>query len=283
MAVPPPPPPARDEFPRWPLWLPVAGLACGLTFGLLGVSVLAGVLKAGGVDADVDSPGLTAAGTVIIDIAVVIATLLFAGLVARPRAWHLGLRGAPLKFTLSIAGMGVGAFFLFSLAYGLIVRPKDPQKVVDQLGADNNTLLLVVGALVVIVVAPICEELFFRGFLYRVLRLRMGFWVAGVLDGLVFGLVHASSTSISALPVLAFLGLVFCYVYERTGTLYATIALHALNNTISYGVVTDNGWAAALGVGGVMIGACLVAVARSPRGEPRQPAGAPALDGAVTG
>ena len=251
---------AGDGFPRWPLWLPVVGLAAGLMFGLLGVSILAGATGAAA-----DSPGLTAGGTVLVDLSIVGATLLLAGLVAPPRPWQVGLRGAPLGFTAGIAAIGIFSFFLFSLVYAAIVRPDDPQKVVDDLGADSNTLLLVSGALVVIVVAPICEEIFFRGFLYRVLRMRMTFWLAAVIDGLLFGLVHASSTTLAALPILAFLGLVFCYVYERTGTLFATIALHALNNTISYGATTDNGWAAALSVGAVMIVLCTVGVARGPR------------------
>src|SRR3954468_2830556 len=188
MDLAPPPPP--QPFPRWPLWLPVAGLACGLTFGLLVVSIIAGASGA-----DADSPGLTAAGTVVVDVSIVVATLLFAGLIAPPRPWQLGLRGAPLKFTAAIAAIGIAAFFLFSLVYAAIVRPDEPQKVVDDLGADTSTLLLVSGALVVIVVAPLCGELFFRGFLFRVLRLRASFWVAGVIDGLLFGVVHASSTS----------------------------------------------------------------------------------------
>lgn len=265
---PPPPPVDPDAPPRWPLWLPVAGLLCGLTFGFLGVSVLSGILSASGVNDAASSPGLTAAGTVIIDVSVVVACLLFAGMVARPRAWQLGLRGAPLKMTGAIAAIGVLAFFLFSLVYSALVRPDEPQKVVDDLGADTNTLLLVTGALVVIAVAPVCEELFFRAFLYRVLRLRMSVWLAAGIDGLLFGLVHASSTSLTALPILAFLGIVFCYVYERTGTLFATIALHALNNTISYGVATDNGWVASLAVGGAVIGACILGIARLPRGVP---------------
>jgi membrane protease YdiL (CAAX protease family) len=267
---PPPDPPDPNAPPRWPLWLPVAGLLSGLTAGFLGISVLSGILSASGVRDPAGSPGLTAAGTVIIDLCVVLGCLLFAGLVARPRPWHLGLRGAPLKPTLAIAGIGVLSFFLFSLVYSALVRPDEPQKVVDDLGADTNTVLLVAGALVVIAVAPICEELFFRAFLYRVLRIRMSVWFAAGIDGLVFGIVHASSTSLTALPILAFLGFVFCYVYERTGTLFATIALHALNNTISYGVATHNGWVASLVVGGVVIGGCVLGVMRAPQGVPQR-------------
>src|SRR3954452_22803545 len=270
-----PPPQTSEGFPRWPLWLPLAGLGVGLTFGILAVSIIAGVTGA-----DSGSPGLTAAGTVVIDVAIVLSTLFFATLVSPPRLWHLGLRGAPLKFTAAMAAIGIFSFFLFSLVYAAIVRPEDPQKVVDDLGADSSTLLLVAGALVVIVVAPVCEELFFRAFLFRVLRLRMGFWLAAAIDGVLFGLVHASSTSLAALPILAFLGLVFCWIYERTGTLLATIAMHALNNTISYGVATDNGWSAALTIGAVMIGACIVGVARLPRGVPAA-AAPPAPPGVV--
>jgi membrane protease YdiL (CAAX protease family) len=267
---PPPPPPPADPSapPRWPLWLPLAGLACGLTAGFLGVSVLSGILSASGVKHVTSSPGLTAAGTVIIDLCVVLACLVFAAMVARPRPWHLGLRGAPLGPTATVAGIGVLSFFLFSLVYSALVRPDEPQKVVNDLGADTNTALLVVGAVVVIAVAPVCEELFFRAFLYRVLRMRMSVWLAAGIDGLVFGLVHASSTSLTALPILAFLGIVFCYVYERTGTLFATIALHALNNTISYGVATNHGWVASLVVGAVVLGGCVLGVTRAPRGAP---------------
>jgi membrane protease YdiL (CAAX protease family) len=271
---PPPPPPAAapapdsSEAPRWPLWLPLAAIAGGLAFGLMGVVILSGILRAAGVDSKGDSPGLTAAGTAIVDLAVVGACVMLAATVARPRAWHFGLRPAPLGFTAAIAGIGVLSFSLFTVIYGVIAQPKSEQKVVDNLGADTNTALLIAGALVVIVVAPVCEELFFRGFLFRVLRLRLPFWFAAVVDGVVFGIVHGTSTPISALPILAALGIVFCWVYERTGTLFATIALHALNNTVSYGANTDSGWVAALIVGAVMIAACVFAVSRSPRGAP---------------
>ena len=274
VAPPPPPPPPdqpQDPYapPRWPLWLPLAAIGCGLSAGLVIVGLLAAVLSATGVDKSGTSPGLTAGGTAIVDIAVVAACVLLAAMTARPRAWQFGLRSAPLGYTAAIAGIGVLAFFLFSLVYGAIVQPKNPQKTVENLGADTNTALLISGAVVVILVAPVCEELFFRGFLYRILRLRIPMWAAALVDGILFGIVHGSSTSISALPILAVLGIVFCWVYERTGTLFATIALHALNNTISYGATTDNGWVAALVVGAVVIGGCLIGVKRAPHGVAR--------------
>lgn len=263
----PPPPPATDAqgFPRWPLWLPVAALAGGLAWGFLMLSMLAGVLDATGIETDPDAPGLTAAGTVIIDLAVVVTAVGLAALTLRPRAWHFSLRGARLRSAAGVAGLGVCAFFLFEWIYVQIVHDKNPQTVVDDLGADRNTALAVAGAIVVIAVAPICEELFFRGFLFRVLRARLPLWIAAVADGILFGLVHGS---LVILPILAFLGIVLCYVLENTGTLFATIAIHALNNTLSYGFLTDDGWVPAVCVGVAMLAACALGVARSARGDP---------------
>jgi membrane protease YdiL (CAAX protease family) len=258
-------PPDSSAYPRWPLWLPLAALGAGLAAGLVMVGVLGGILSAAGVNTSGKSPGITVAGTLIIDVAVVAASVLLAGVVTRPRPWQFGLRGGSLGFTAKIAGIGVAAYFMFDLVYAAIAQPKSPQKVVQDLGADQSTLLLVTGALVVIVVAPVCEELFFRGLLFRVLRMRMPLWAAALIDGVLFGAVHGS---LVILPILAFLGVVLCYVYERTGTLFATIALHALNNTISYGATTNNGWVPALLVGAVVIAACVTAVARAPRPEP---------------
>src|SRR3954470_3776562 len=141
-----------DDSPRWPLWLPVAAIGCGAAFGFLALSVIAGVAHS------TKSPGITVAGTVIVDVSVVVAAVLFAGVVTPPRPWQFGLRGAPLKFAAQMAILGALAYFLFSVLYAAIVRPNNPQRVVEDLGADTNTLLLVVGALVVIVVAPVCEE-----------------------------------------------------------------------------------------------------------------------------
>jgi membrane protease YdiL (CAAX protease family) len=171
--------------------------------------------------------------------------------------------------------MGALAYFLFSVAYEAIVRPENPQKVVQDLGADNGTLLLVIGAVVVIGVAPVCEELFFRGVLFRVLRQRLPFWPAAVIDGVLFGFVHGSLVIV---PVLAVLGIVFCYVYERTGSLFPTIALHSLNNTIAYGATTHDGWVPAVVVGALVISGCVVGLMRAPR-----PAVTPGATSPVTG
>src|SRR4051794_21197641 len=100
-----------DESPRWPLWLPVAAIGCGGAFGFLALSVVAGIAHS------TKGPGITVAGTVILDVSVVVAAVLFAGIVTRPRPWQFGLRGAPLKFSAQMAVLGALAYFLFSVLY----------------------------------------------------------------------------------------------------------------------------------------------------------------------
>ena len=251
-----------DESPRWPLWLPVAAIGCGLAFGVLVQVILAGIAHR------TKAPGVVIGGTVAVDVAVVASSVMLAGLVERPRPEHFGLRRANLRFAAQIAALAALAYLLFSLLYVALVKPENPQTVVQDIGANNNDALLIVSALLVMAVVPICEEFFFRGVLYRVLRERLPFWPAALIDGVLFGFAHGSLVIV---PALAALGIAFCYVYERTGSIFPTIALHSLNNAIAFGAQTD--WAVALSAGTLVITACAYGVARGPRRDPARVTG----------
>jgi uncharacterized protein len=257
-ALPPPPsdtPATADGgFPRWPLWAPFLAVLIGATASIVIVGMLAALLQAADSSIDKDSPWLTVLSTVGLDLCVIGAIVGVAHITTKPRPWQFGLRPAPLGHAIAMAFIAVITFLAFELTYKELFNPKNPQKIVEDLGADQSTVLLVSGAIAVIVVAPVAEELLFRGFLFRVLRLRMGFWAAAVIDGALFGLVHGS---LVILPILAVLGVALCWVYERTGSLFPCIAIHALNNTIAYGGTTNHGWAAAGVAGGVMLAACV--------------------------
>ncbi len=128
----------------------------------------------------------------------------------------------------------------------------------EDLGADESTLALVAAGFVVIVVAPIAEEFFFRGFFYRALRTRLGILAAAAIDGLVFGLIHFTGPdTLELLPILGALGFMFCLVYERTGTLYTVIGIHALNNSIAYGAETETATVSVV-LGSLMLLGCMV-------------------------
>jgi uncharacterized protein len=110
-------------------------------------------------------------------------------------------------------------------------------------------------------VAPVAEEFFFRGFFYRALRSRYTVLVAALIDGLLFGVIHWDFSSAEALlivPPLAALGFIFCLVYEKTGSIYPTIALHALNNAIAFGVTVEDPWPSIVFGALVLLGCALV-------------------------
>ena len=88
-------------------------------------------------------------------------------------------------------------------------------------------------------VAPITEELFFRGFVFGVLREKIGIGAARSRPALVFGIVHVAGSPVETVGVLFILGVLLCLLYERTGSLLPCIALHALNNGISFTVTKD--------------------------------------------
>jgi membrane protease YdiL (CAAX protease family) len=126
---------------------------------------------------------------------------------------------------------------------------------VDELGEDAPLAGLAVG-LAVIVVAPVAEELFFRAFFYRALRSRLRVWSASLIDGLVFAAMHFQGPdSAVILPVIAVVGVGLCLVYERTGSLFAVIAVHAAFNTVATLAIAP---VAALVVGTLMLLACVL-------------------------
>jgi len=85
------------------------------------------------------------------------------------------------------------------------------------------------GALVTCLGAPLMEELFFRGMLFPALRAKCSFGWAAVLSGVLFGALHGNWVALLPITVL---GVLLAYLYERTGTLLASLLVHALHNGI---------------------------------------------------
>jgi uncharacterized protein len=240
------------------------------------VIVMAAAAGLASLDADKLAPGILIAATIAGDLVFVAVPVAFAAITARPRLWHFGLRRTRFWPTLGWAVLALFLWFVFSVVYEAVVDPPGKQSTADDLGVNRSAVLLVVGGFVVIVLAPIVEEFFFRGFVYRALRnglvgklgLGAGVGLAAVLDGLLFGFIHASNTPIAILPVLAVLGMAFCLVYERTGSLFAVIALHAVVNTLGYLGAAKNSLPVALGFGAAMILACILVPRFIGRGKP---------------
>lgn len=105
---------------------------------------------------------------------------------------------------------------------------------------DEPPSTLLVLTLAAVLVAPVLEELLFRGVVLRGLMLRTGFWPAAVLSSLCFGAFHATGTGIEAVPIViatAVFGLGLCVLTRRTGRLGPAIGVHALRNAVAIGAV----------------------------------------------
>lgn len=95
----------------------------------------------------------------------------------------------------------------------------------------SSITFLVVAALMATIIAPITEELLFRGGLYRFLKGKISTKKAIWLTSLVFALLHYNF--LAFLPIL-FLGVFLTQIYERHQNLWISIAVHSLFNLNSF-------------------------------------------------
>ncbi len=84
-----------------------------------------------------------------------------------------------------------------------------------------------------VVLAPVTEELLFRGWIYTSLRCHWGLWPALLTTSALFALAHYEGTHVYALAVFP-IGLALGAIRERTGSIKASITYHAINNCAAF-------------------------------------------------
>jgi CAAX protease family protein len=259
---PTPPPPERPERPdgagpRWPAWYAGVGFLVALILTLVVVGIVAAATGASTTD---ENPTFTVVATFLQGVIFIGTAVLFASFSGKPRLEDFGLRRTPFWPTVGWAALGLASFYALAALYTAIVQPDTEQTVAQDLGANQGTVGLIAAGFMVICVAPVAEEFFFRGFFYRALRSRYSVLGAALIDGLLFGAIHwdfSTADGLLIIPPLAALGFMFCLVYERTGSLYPVIALHALNNAIAFAVTVEEP-GVSLVLGPLMLLACAV-------------------------
>ncbi len=227
---------------RWPPWYGPVGLISGLLLGIFGGVIVGLVAHAGGASITHVSPGLTDAETAVQDLGFIAAAVFLAERVGPVSFGQFGLvRTVRLRRAAGLVAAGLLAFYLLSFAWFSALHTSGTEKtLVKEIGGNSGTLGILAACAVTCVVAPICEEFLFRGFIFAALRNWRGPWPAAIITGILFGLVHGLSAPAVDLLPLAFLGIVLCVVYQLTGSLYPCIALHLLNNAIAFGA--DEHW-----------------------------------------
>ncbi|MFN8381110.1 MAG: type II CAAX endopeptidase family protein [Anaerolineales bacterium] len=146
----------------------------------------------------------------------------------RKVSWReLGFR----KFDWSVIGLGCGALIfayilifvhnLIMTALGIITQGDVIFDVFDNL--DSPILFFFVG----MVMAPLMEETFYRGFLFKGFRQKYGWKAALILSAFIFSLSHLQ---LAALFPTFLLGCILAYMYHRTNSLFPGMILHFMIN-----------------------------------------------------
>jgi len=206
-------------------------MAIGGVFIALGAGILMGLPAV-----VIDNPSngdLSTGANVVVQIATALGFLLVPILIAS--RWgeasvgqalrRLGVRSfrpSALKWMLA----AIGAYLLFAGVYAAIFGSPKQEDIAESFGALPIQILLIV------IAAPVSEEVCFRGMLFGGLRTRMPRLAAALISGLVFGALHAL-TGISAVPPLIVFGFVLALLYEKTGSIVPGIVLHMLNNSVA--------------------------------------------------
>jgi membrane protease YdiL (CAAX protease family) len=162
---------------------------------------------------------------------------IFAGVMTSLVFWRisvvtwLGLRWPNWHWILLIAPCTVFSMWtLFGLLqyFGYMkwmesLGAETVQDTVKLLQESKDPLVIGLMALAAVVAAPICEEIIFRGYFYPVLKRFAGAWPAAICSAMVFSAAHGNLTAL--LPLFIFGGLLV-WIYEKTGSIWAPIAVH---------------------------------------------------------
>lgn len=219
--------PRAQRFPTWADMLAVVGIYLLAT---VATSIVVGIVAAisGGVEGLVDmmSNGPMSALSYALSMGLTIVGVLIYRKLRRGtgRMFHFSLRG----FNPMLILWG----FVMVLLTGIVIEPVlelFPDaflKLIDQMGVHGGWSVLML-----VVLAPIMEEVLFRGILLESVRSKHSAGRAIVVSALMFGVIHFIPQQV----VNAFvIGLILGYIYVRTESLWPVIVIHALNNAMAY-------------------------------------------------
>lgn len=205
-------------------------IAAAFVLVVIGLGVYVGVTG----DEDTDAPG-------------VIATLFFELLIGASVLFLAARRGRSFRDLGFVRPQRWGLIgIVWAGSYGILVAYQLVLALIDRLGIDVSRLregnplpidsgdgigLIVVLGLAVVIVAPLCEELFFRALIFRGLR---GYWrllPSLAVSGLIFGAFHGN---LSVLVPFTFVGALFAWGYEESESLLTPVLAHLLVNGVSF-------------------------------------------------
>lgn len=247
----------RRRLPDWHLWSVPLTVAIAISLTLIGTGALGVALavaaRLSGHTARLTSPGGMIGSTFLMDLAMVGAALISARIAeGRLRLAGFGfvpvaLSGSRVAARAKAVGLVIATwvvFLAFTAVWNAIVGKPGKQKIISEFGADQSDLLWLLTLVMIGFVAPFAEEILFRGSFLTALWRRIPLVPSALITGVMFGALHLGGSPLKMLVPLSFLGFLLCVLRAMSGSLVPCIAVHALNNSIAFGVGQDvaPGW-----------------------------------------
>src|ERR1700722_3981600 len=246
----------RVDIPTWGWWAAPAAIVFGLILGSVGTIIVDAIGAGSGGTVSNPTAVVSIIGDIVFDLCFVAAALVMVtvsgGVAGRmPRRAEFGFRRAHLVNAIVTLVLAAIIYYAVTDIYATVFNLHGKDKLPSELSNTHNHAAIVMTSVFVCAVAPMCEEFFFRGFLFGTLRKMrvtvagrdLSVFIAAVITGILFGLVHTGSASSQFLVPLGFLGFMLCMVRWRTGSLYPCMALHSANNAVALGYA-DLHWTA---------------------------------------
>ena len=155
---------------------------------------------------------------------------------------ELGMTRLPSWADIGLAPAGFVVYFLASaiMVYiATLVVPGFDLEQAQDIGFRNiaQSYEMLLAFAILVIAAPLAEEVLFRGYLYGKLRKAVPVWVAMLVTSALFGFVHGQLNV--AIDVFV-LSLVMCILREITGSIWAGVLLHSIKNAVAFYILFIN-------------------------------------------
>lgn len=177
-----------------------------------------------------------------------IASILVIGLfliILGHKPWAWGVLGwkpsrGSVRFGILSLILTFPLIWAISIAEQQLFHSPETHPLIPELFAARSPALVLTMVLTAIVLAPITEETLFRGMLFRAAGVRLPFWGAACLSGFLFASAHPL---LMGLAPIAVVGILFAFVTQRTQSLFASAAAHAVFNGTNAAMILLLAWA----------------------------------------
>lgn len=154
----------------------------------------------------------------------------------------IGLTELPTWMDIMLAPAGFIIYFLLSALFVYVFSvflPGIDMNQAQETGFGNlyYHYEYILAFTMLIVVAPVAEEVIFRGYLYGKLREIVPTWIAIIIVSMVFGFIHGQWNV--GIDVFA-LSIILCSLREVTGSIWAGILLHMIKNGLAFYILFIN-------------------------------------------